>query len=135
VVRRVAQEVVAVTTYHVRVERGDRYWLVHVVELDRWTQARTLRDVEPMARDLIATMVGVKPDSVELATDIALPDKVTTHLKQAEQLREQSRQAQANAATEVREAARLLSEQGMSLRDVGAALGVSYQRVHQLLSS
>lgn len=66
------------TTYHVRVERGDWYWLAHVVELDRWTQARTLRDVEPMARDLVATMVGTAPDSAApdsfgLTTDIALP--------------------------------------------------------------
>ncbi|MGH3973534.1 MAG: hypothetical protein ACRDS9_09430, partial [Pseudonocardiaceae bacterium] len=65
----------------------------------------------------------------------ALPDEVTMHLKQAEQLREQSRQAQACAAAEVRQAARLLAEQGMSLRDVGTALGVSYQRAHQLISS
>jgi hypothetical protein len=131
----VGEGVVAVTTYNVRVERGERYWLVHVVELNRWTQARTLSEVEPMARDLIATMAGVATDSFDLATDIALPDEVTTHLKQAEQLREQSREAQASAAAEVRQAARLLSEQGMSLRDVGAALGVSYQRAHQLLSS
>lgn len=128
------------TTDHVRVERGGRYWLVHVVELDRWTQARTLRDIEPMARDLVATMAGVAPDSAApdsfgLTTDIALPDEVTTHLKLAAQLREQSRQAQASAAAEIRQAARLLAEQGMSLRDVGAALGVSYQRAHQLVSS
>lgn len=125
----------AVTAYHVRVERGDRYWLVQVVELDRWTQARTLREVEPMARDLVATMAGVAPDSFDLTIDIALPDEVATHLKQAEQLREQSRQAQASAAAQLRQAARLLAEQGMSLRDVGAALGVSYQRAHQLVSS
>ncbi len=125
----------AVITYHVRVERGERYWLVHVVELDRWTQARTLREVEPMARDLIATMAGAAPDSFDLATDIVLPEEVTTHLRQAEQLREQSRQAQASAAAQVRQAARLLAEQGLSLRDVGAALGVSYQRAHQLVSS
>ncbi|MGH3924159.1 MAG: hypothetical protein ACRDTT_15055 [Pseudonocardiaceae bacterium] len=68
------------TTYHVRVERGDRYWLVHVVELDRWTQARTLREVEPMTRDLVATMAGAAPNSFDLTTDIALPDEVTTHL-------------------------------------------------------
>ena len=127
--------VIARPSYHVHVERGDRCWLVHVVELDRWTQARTLREVEPMARDLIATMAGAAPDSFDLATDIALPDEVATHLKQAEQLRAQSRQAQASAAAEVRQAARLLAEQGMSLRDVGAALGVSYQRAHQLVSS
>jgi DNA-directed RNA polymerase specialized sigma24 family protein len=75
------------------------------------------------------------PNSFDLTIDIALPDEVTTHLKQAEQLREQSRQAQASAAAQLRQAARLLTEQGMSLRDVGAALGVSYQRAHQLVSS
>ncbi|MGH3935005.1 MAG: hypothetical protein ACRDS1_08525 [Pseudonocardiaceae bacterium] len=106
-----------------------------MIELDRWTQARTLREVEPMTRDLVATMAGAAPDSFDLTTDITLPDEVTTHLKHAEQLREQSRQAQASAAAEVRQAARLLAEQGMSLRDVGAALGVSYQRAHQLVSS
>lgn len=126
---------VAVTTYHVRVERGERYWLVHVFELDRWTQARVLREVEPMARDLVTMMADVAPDSFDLTTDIALPDEFTTHLEQAEQLREQSRLAQASAAAEVRQAARLLTEQGLSLRDVGAALGVSYQRAHQLVSS
>jgi hypothetical protein len=87
--------VVAVTTYHVRVERGDRYWLVHMVELDRWTQARTLREADPMARDLVAMMADVAPGSFDLTTDIALSDEVTTHLEQAEQLREQSRLAQA----------------------------------------
>lgn len=126
---------VEVTVYHVQVKRGDRYWLVHVLELDRWTQGRTLREVEPMARDLVATMAGVTPDSVELAMEIALPEEVATHVKQAEQLREQSRQAQASAATEIRHAARLLSSQGLSVRDVGVALGVSYQRAHQLISS
>jgi len=61
--------VVAVTTYHVRVERGDRYWLVHMVELDRWTQARTLREADPMARDLVAMMADVAPGSFDLTTD------------------------------------------------------------------
>ena len=55
--------------------------------------------------------------------------------EQAEQLREQSRLAQASAAAEVRHAARLLTEQGLGLCDVGAVLGVSYQRAHQLVSS
>ncbi len=42
------------TTYHARVVRGDVFWLVHVPEIDHYTQARDLGEVEPMARDLIA---------------------------------------------------------------------------------
>ena len=125
----------AVTTYHVRVELGERYWLVHVFELDRWTQARVLREVEPMARDLVAMMADVAPDSFDLTTDIALPDEFTTHLRAGRAAARAVSPAQASAAAEVRRAARLLTEQGLSLRDVGAALGVSYQRAHQLVSS
>jgi transposase-like protein len=33
-----------------------------------------------------------------------------------------------------REAARILHEEGMPLRDVGRVLGVSHQRAHQLVS-
>ena len=47
---------VAVSTYHVRVERDEKHWMLHVPEIGRVTQARNLREVEPMARDLIAVM-------------------------------------------------------------------------------
>lgn len=54
------------TTYHARVERGDRFSLIYVPEVDMWTQARNLRQVGTMARDLVATMRDVEPDSLEL---------------------------------------------------------------------
>jgi len=42
---------VAVSTHHVRVERDEKHWMLYVPEIDRVTQARNLREVEPMARD------------------------------------------------------------------------------------
>ena len=48
---------VEVTTYRVEVEHGDRFWLVHVPEIERSTQARHLREVEAMARDLVAVVL------------------------------------------------------------------------------
>src|SRR5437660_620617 len=50
------KKVVEMTTYHAQVERGDRFWLVYVPEIDRWTQARSLAEVETMARELVAVM-------------------------------------------------------------------------------
>ncbi len=35
------------TTYHARVSRGDVCWLVHIPEIDHYTQARNLGEVEP----------------------------------------------------------------------------------------
>ena len=62
--------------YHVRVERGERYWLLRVAEIDRWTQAPNLREVEPMARDLIAVMQNVPSTSFELDIDFDAPAPV-----------------------------------------------------------
>lgn len=124
----------AVTAYTAQVERDGRYWLIHVPEVDRWTQARSLREVELMARDLVAVMKDVEPESFELRVQIELPDSVRAHLDEAARLREESARANAAAAKESRAAARALSSMGMSLRDVGTALGVSPQRASQLLA-
>ena len=40
--------------YHVRVERADVHWLLHVLELGKWTQAAHVGEVETRARALIA---------------------------------------------------------------------------------
>lgn len=129
------EAVVEVTTYHAQVERGERFWLVYVPEVDRWTQARKFGEVEATARDLVAVMTEAAPDSFELAVAVTWPDEVRDHLAQAEQLREQAARANSAAAAEMRTAARALADRGLSVRDLGKALGVSYQRAHQLVNS
>ncbi|AYR01160.1 HicB-like antitoxin [Mycobacterium phage LeMond] len=52
------------TTYTARVSRGERYWVVYVPEIDQTTQARTDDEIEPMARDLIATYLDVPATAV-----------------------------------------------------------------------
>lgn len=53
--------------YRAKVSRDGKFWLIYVPKIDRWTQARNLGEVETMARDLIAIMDEVRPDSFELA--------------------------------------------------------------------
>jgi hypothetical protein len=122
------------TTYTARVERGERFWLVTIPEIQRTTQARTLREVEPMARDLIAVMEEVDPQSFELKADIVFPTVAYQHWARAAKLREESARTQAKAAEEARRAALALAELGLTVRDVGAMLGVSHQRAAQLIS-
>jgi hypothetical protein len=122
-----------VNTYDVHVKRGDAYWLLHVPAISRSTQARTLREIEPMARDLIAVMLDADPDSFGVDIDIAMPVDAAEHLRRAEQLRATAAQAQHDAADEVRAAARSLKSTGMPLRDLGRLLGVSFQRAGQLV--
>ncbi|MGV0653753.1 hypothetical protein ABQE48_07715 [Mycolicibacterium thermoresistibile] len=44
--------------YRVEIERDDRWWMIHVPELDELTQARRLGEAEQMARELIAVSTG-----------------------------------------------------------------------------
>ena len=120
------------TTYTGTIHRGDTRWLVHIDQIDRTTQARNLAEAEPMARDLIAIMLDVPADSFEVSLEVVLPKQVQEELASAEHFREAASHAQSEAAAAVRSAARGLAAAGLTVRDIGRALGVSYQRAHQL---
>ncbi|MEO6500880.1 MAG: hypothetical protein ABIQ09_03105, partial [Jatrophihabitantaceae bacterium] len=121
-------------TYHARVERGEQLWLVSVPEIGRTTQARSLREVETMARDLIAVMEQVLPDSFQLVTDVVFPASPRAHWERAADLRAAAAATQAEAAAEARAAASELAAMGLTVRDIGMVLGVSFQRAQQLLA-
>jgi hypothetical protein len=120
-------------TYHAEVDRDGTVWRIRVPEVQRTTQARSLREVEPMARDLIAIMDDIPADSFSLNTRVTLPKDVVAELERSAALREEAARAQAQAAQLSRQAARHLRDHGLSLRDVGQALGVSFQRAKQLI--
>jgi hypothetical protein len=86
-----------------------------------------------MARDLISLMTDTDPAAVDLDVHITVPASVQDHLDRAEKLFTDARHANAEAAEEVRTAARLLRQDGLPLRDIGQLLGVSYQRAGQLV--
>ena len=122
------------SSYTAVVSRVGRFWHVEVPEIDRVTQARTLSEVDDMARDLISIMTGVESSSVELDVRIQLPDSVRAHLSEVERARYIEAEARSRAATELRAAAAELRNAGLSVRELGAVLGVSYQRASQLTS-
>jgi hypothetical protein len=120
-------------TYHAEVDRDGKLWRVRVPEVARTTQARTLREAESMARDLVAIMDDIPADSFGLDMTIILPAEVRAELDRSAELREQAARSQAQAAQLARRAARRLRDQGLPLQDVGTALGVSFQRAKQLI--
>lgn len=112
--------------------RATAIWLVHVPEVDRWTQARKVAEIEPMARDLAAVMTGTASDAIEVDVQIELPATVREHLTEVDRAREEEAAARTRGAAELRKAVRELREADISLRDIGKLLGISYQRAHQL---
>lgn len=122
-------------TYHADVTRDGKFWLVRVREIDRSTQALRYKDVAAMASDLIEIMEDLRSDEYDLHLSVQLPSSVKDHQARAEVLREEAQRKQAEAAAESRAAVQELLALGLSQREAGDVLGVSFQRVSQLAKS
>jgi DNA-directed RNA polymerase specialized sigma subunit len=122
-------------TYHADVTRDGKFWLIRVREIDRSTQALRYKDVAAMASDLIEIMEDLRSDEYDLHLTVQLPSSVKDHQARAEVLREEAQRKQAEAAAESRAAVQELLALGLSQREAGDVLGVSFQRVSQLAKS
>jgi len=122
--------------YRVEAELGQsgHWWVLSVPEVPgAHSQARRLSHVEDIARELISLMTDAPPESFTVRVDVILPEAVRRDLEQSAALRAEAARAQTEAAQLSRHAAALLRSQGLPLRDVGQALGVSFQRAKQLV--
>lgn len=120
-------------TYHTEVTRDGKFWLIRVAEIGRSTQALRYKDVPIMAGELIEIMEGPGSEDYELDIRVHFPSTVQDHLARAEVLRVEAGRKQAEAAAESRAAVRELLAEGLSQREAGAVLGLSFQRVSQLV--
>jgi len=120
--------------YRAEVEREGRWWVIDVPEIGYTTQARTISEIEYMARDLIAGAEDIDPHSFDLDVVIGKPVDVAYRLADAAALERQGQETIARAAAARREAAHLLRENHhLSVIDTAAVLGVSRARAYQLL--
>lgn len=116
-----------------RLTRDEGWWSVYVPEVDRTTQARHLREAKDMATDLVHIMTGTPADEIEV--DVQLPEDLAAAVHEVREAQEAAEKARARAVATQVAAALALHERGASLRDIGAVLGVSFQRAHQLVNS
>jgi predicted XRE-type DNA-binding protein len=122
-------------SYDVTVTREGRWWMIEIPELDGLTQARRLDEVEKMAREYVAvtldvplSRVAVSISTIEVAGQDVLEAKALV-----EELRQHARQLEALVADLMREFASALADADVPVRDVSNVLGVSHQRVSQLV--
>ena len=122
--------------HHVDAVLEGRWWRVSAPELDVVTQARSLKEVELMARDLIALTLDVSPDLVAIELSTILPDEICARLKEASRLQLAAEETASRASQLRRDAINsLVGEQRISQKDAARALGLSPQRVQQLVSA
>lgn len=128
--------VVGRKVYTAKAVRSGDWWAVTVEGVrGLHTQARRLDQVEEMARDALALMLDVDRQAFDVVVRPQLSSVeqgVLAHLAVAQK---QLRDAQTAAAEGmVAAAAELVRGQGLTLRDAGSILGVSFQRVGQLVN-
>jgi hypothetical protein len=98
------------------------------------TQARRLDQVEAMARDAIALVKDVPADAFDVTLALDLPSDLAAEVDAAKELRDTAERAQREATAAARAlAAKLVDRYRLTLRDAGRVIGLSHQRVGQLL--
>jgi hypothetical protein len=126
-----------VSTVNVTARRWARGWELHIADADGSeigvTQSRTLAGAEAIVRDYLELDDRAAPDHVDIQPE--LDGDIGSRAAAARRKVREAAEVQVAAAEQSREVARQLKEAGLSGADVGAVLGVSAQRVSQLLVS
>ena len=121
-------------SYTVNYQRdpGDDAWLVDIEGMaDVHTFGRNLDEAAANAREAIATTADVPESAVELDERICVAD---VDVDEVARLRDQAQEAYEIYLARQRAAALRLTEAGVSRRDAARLLGVSHQRVQQLVA-
>ena len=110
------------TTFTALCERAGRWWTIQIPQLEGLTaQARSLDQVEIMARQVIARQLGLAPESitVDVITDAPQP---VAHALQA---RHAARLAVEAAALATRAALEALAAEGVTFHDAATMLSLT----------
>jgi DNA-directed RNA polymerase specialized sigma24 family protein len=122
------------STYLVRAERSGNWWAIEAPEVDgAFSQAKRIDQIEDMAREVVALMLNVPEDSFDLKLDVAIPAEWDALAKLNRKAQIVAEVAQRVASSHARDTVQQLQAAGLPLRDIGSIMGISAQRVSQLL--
>ena len=124
-------------TYTARCQRSGDWWAISVPEVRGvHTQARRLEKAEAMVRDAIALFLDVPSESFDVRIEPVLPRDLQGKVGRARKVRGEAEVLQREAAIASAEvAADLVQTAHWTVRDAGRVLGLSHQRITQLLKA
>lgn len=124
-------------TYEVHLTRDGRWWMVRIPAIDGLTQAHSIEEVESMARDYIVVDQDLAPSKVKVEVKSIVVDgqDVLPAVRALQEMRERIVQEEREFSKRRAALASRLSHAEVSHRDAATVLGVSRQRVGQMLSA
>ncbi|MCF4006137.1 hypothetical protein L1O03_02955 [Corynebacterium uropygiale] len=117
------------------VTRDGRWWLVKVPEYDIVGQAARLAEAEDVAREITALWLEIPEEDVSVTLTLALDKDIEETLYKASEEEQQARDLAAHAARMRGKAVRQLLDTGMAQVEAAQLLGISRQRVTQLVKA
>lgn len=115
-------------------DRDDDAWNVHIKGLDGCqTYGRSLRQAQARIREALAVWLDREPDTLAIRHE--LPPPVASIADSVATARRQAQDAGSKAQRATVEAVRRLTDLGLSRRDAAELLGLSHQRVQQVLEA
>ena len=119
--------------FRASVEWDGNYW-VATPEGGGVTQARRLDQLPARIVEVLHLLTGQEVDPSDVVLEIRSDDELGRRATELRARRAELEASEKELAELTASTARALRERGMNLRDIGTLTGVSYQRVHQLVS-
>ncbi len=125
------------TSYDVTVTREDNLWVAVVHGLSpAATDVEHFADLDLEVRDLIAGLTDVDPDEIAIRWRYEFNGRdVTEQLARFMAVESELRERMTEREAVRMEVIRRLAEAGLSQRAISDAVGISHQRVNQLINS
>ncbi len=120
--------------YQATAHRSGNWWALTVDGLPGvHSQVRSLRQAETVIKEAIGLVLDVDSDAVTVVVTPELPKAVRLKVIKSRAKVTALQHIQEETAALSRDAARALIDEGLSQRDAAEILGVSFQRVSQLV--
>ena len=116
-------------------ERKANAWWVRVPELDNLLiSTKRLDQATEQIKDLVQESQGIDRCDIIVKVETTLPG-IMCDLEQAQSKMREAQRIQEEASKEIRDVVSRLRSEGLSMRDIAILLGISAQRVAQLVET
>jgi len=122
--------------YTARATRDEGWWTVTVDEIDGlFTQTRRLEQIPGMVKDALELFPELDDSPQEADVTVVPQDRWAQVCANVARTRTTATQARSEATRAMTEAAQDRADSGLSCRDIGTLLNISFQRAQKLVQA